>query len=161
MSKEILDSELNKEMNDLVEDEKLKIASEERLQKALWGFEVLEQEKVINSETTVTDLMNAVRTRRTELRETITYAKEMAKSKAVDEADAKLHDIAILEAEKSEKLWNYINATIIELDVLMLNGFADATAGRIKEKLKEKLQEMENSDIVVEHRKKKAWEKQL
>ena len=76
MSKETfkIDSGLAKEFDELVQDEGRKIEPEERTRKTLWALDVLKQENKINSETTLTELIQIIENRKKKLKQTKTYS---------------------------------------------------------------------------------------
>ena len=142
MSKEAfkIDSGLAKEFDELVQDEGRKIEPEERTRKTLWALDVLKQENKINSETTLTELIQIIEKRRRELRQTNAYAKDTLQNPVTDETDAELHKVAEEESKTSERLLNYMEAAWSKLMPMKISeDYSETTLNYIRDKLERDL----------------------
>ncbi len=142
MSKETpkIDNELAREFDELVQSESRKIKPEEQARRALWALDALKQESRINSETKLIEVIRVIEERKSELRQTIAYAKDTSKSPATDKADTEFHKIAETEAETAERLLGYMEAAWSALMPMKMEGYDSETPLRqIQEKLKAEL----------------------
>lgn len=148
MSKEIfkVDKELANEFDELIQDEGRKIEPEERTRKALWALDTLKQEKKINSETTLKELIQIVENRKKELRQTNAYAKDTLQNPVTDEVNVELHKVAKEEAKTSERLLGYMEAVWSKLILMKMSSHDPETPlSQIQDKLKGELQIMKTA----------------
>lgn len=125
MSKETpkIDNELVKEFDDLVQNEGRKIAPEEQLRKSIWALEALKHEKKVNPDMTLEELLRVLNERMDELKKTIVYAEETARSRTGDEADVELHEVAKKEVEVAKRLLGYLQAAWFMLKPMSMDKF--------------------------------------
>lgn len=125
MSKETpkIDKELADEFDKLIKEESRRIRPEEQLKKALWVLDMLKQEKKINSDTKLNELVEVIKERKTELQETNAYAKNVALSHTTDETGSELRKVAEEEAETAKRLLNYIDSALAVLVPMKESGY--------------------------------------
>ena len=156
MSKEILKIEkgLTGEFNDLIQEEGKKIVFEERLKKTLRALDVLQQEKKISLETKLDELVQIVKERQRELRDSDAYAKDTAQSPATDEMSTELRDIAQKESAKVKRLLNHIDTALDYLVRRKESGYyPDKTLKDILSDLKNNLKTRETQTEFDEQKK--------
>lgn len=140
MSKETpkIDSDLEEKLDELVKKEGQKIVPEEQLRRSIWALEALKQEKKVNPDMTIDEIVQVVDERIKELSETLAFAEVAARSRTGDETDdVELYEVAKKEVETAKRLLGYLQAAWFMLKPMSMDSYNSyLTFKDIEERLK-------------------------
>jgi len=144
----IIDRDLNdaERIRNLMESQANKIAEEEKTKRTLWALDILIKEKVINSKTTLGELVRIARERVKELRQTSAYAEDILGSKPSNDINAELHKKAEEDIKESDRLLTYFQAAELLLEAIQRKDHeSDTPLGQIYKRLKGDLEIMDTA----------------
>ncbi len=79
--------------------------------------------KRVSPDTTLEDLIRIISERIIELKQTLVFAEETARSRAGDETDAELHNVAKKEVETSKRMLGYMQAAWFTLKPMSADNY--------------------------------------